>query len=81
MKHSNGIPLCNLELNKKAKVIDLKCSENELRRFLDLGIVKDTILTPIFKSPFGTPTAYEVRKTVLALRKETAEKIIVSEAE
>ena len=47
------IPLSDLELNKKAKVIDIKCDEIEKRRYLDLGIVKDTILTPIFKSPFG----------------------------
>ena len=39
------IPLSDLELNKKAKVIDIKCDANEKRRYLDLGIVKDTILT------------------------------------
>ena len=75
----NSIPLCNLELNKKAKVIDIKCNGLEKRRLLDLGIVKDTVLTPIFKSPFGTPTAYEIRKTVIAIRKENAKKIIVTE--
>ncbi len=73
------MPLSNLELNKKARVIDIKCNDIEKRRFLDLGIVKDTILTPIFKSPFGTPTAYEVRKTVIAIRKENANKIKVVE--
>ncbi len=75
----NSIPLSDLEINKKAKVIDLRCNGNEKRRFLDLGIVKDTVLTPIFKSPFGTPTAYEIRKTVIAIREENAKKIEVVE--
>ena len=75
----NSIPLSNLELNKKAKVTDINCSGDEKRRFLDLGIVKDTVLTPILKSPFGTPTAYEIRKTLIAIRKENADKIQVIE--
>ena len=75
----SSIPLSKLELNKKAKVLDIKCDEADKRRFLDLGIVKDTVLTPIFKSPFGTPTAYEIRKTVIAIRKENAKKIKVVE--
>lgn len=73
------ITLNKLELNKKGKVIDLKCNGIEKRRFLDLGIVKDTVINPIFKSPFGTPVAYEIRKTVIAIRKEDAEKIEVAE--
>ena len=75
----SSIPLSNLELNKKAKVVDINCSGDEKRRFLDLGIVKDTVLTPILKSPFGTPTAYEIRKTLIAIRKENADKIQVIE--
>ena len=75
----NSIPLSNLELNKKAKVLNINCSGDEKRRFLDLGIVKDTVLTPILKSPFGTPTAYEIRKTLIAIRKENADKIQVIE--
>ena len=73
------IPLNELKLNKKAKVINIKCDGLEKRRFLDLGIVKDTIIIPIFTSPFGTPTAYEIRKTIIAIREENAKKIEVVE--
>ena len=73
----NSISLSELEINKKAKVVDINCSGDEKRRFLDLGIVKDTVLTPIFNSPFGNPTAYEIRKTIIAIRKENANKIKV----
>ncbi len=73
------IPLSNLEINKKAKITNINCNDSEKRRFLDLGIVKDTIITPLFDSPFGTPTAYEIRNTVIAIRKENANKIEVVE--
>ena len=75
----NSIPLNELTLNQKAKVIDIHCNGPERRRFLDLGIIKDTVLTPIFKSPSGDPTAYEIRKTVIAIRKESAQNIKVVE--
>ena len=73
------ITLDKLNLNKKGKVVNLKGNSIEKRRFLDLGIVNDTIIIPIFKSPFGTPTAYDIRKTVIAIRKEDAKKIEVVE--
>ena len=73
----SSISLSDLKLNKKAKVVDINCSGDEKRRFLDLGIVKDTVLVPIFNSPFGNPTAYEIRKTIIAIRKEDANKIKV----
>ena len=42
------------------------------RRFLDLGIIKGTPITPILKSPSGDPTAFQVRGTLIALRMEDA---------
>jgi len=46
---------------------------------LDLGIISGTAITPVFRSPIGDPTAYEVRGTLLALRQEDALKIEVEE--
>ena len=37
---------------------------------LDLGFTKGTYIVPVLKSPFQDPTAYEVRGSVIALRKE-----------
>ena len=37
---------------------------------LDLGFTKGTKIVPVFRSPFGDPTAFEIRGTVIALRKE-----------
>lgn len=47
------------------------------RRLLDLGIVKGTTITPVLKSPSGDPTAFLVRGSTIALRKEDAKLIEV----
>ena len=62
--------LSELPLNTVGIVNDLNCNGNVRRRLLDLGLVKGTKITPVFKSPSGDPTAYEIRKTLIALRKE-----------
>ena len=62
--------LYELPLDTIGTVNDLKCKGNIRRRLLDLGLVKGTKITPVFKSPSGDPTAYEIRKTLIALRKE-----------
>ena len=62
--------LCNLPLNTIGIIDNLNCSGNIRRRLLDLGLVKGTQIIPVLKSPSGDPTAYEIRKTLIALRKE-----------
>ena len=72
-------PLCYLNLYSRAKVLYINCADSEKQRFLDLGIAKGTVIVPLFRSPFGDPTAYEIRKTIIALRKEISKKILVAE--
>ena len=67
--------LYELPLNTIGIVDDLNCNGNIRRRLLDLGLVKGTKITPVFKSPSGDPTAYEIRKTLIALRKEDSQLI------
>lgn len=55
----------------KPGIIQEICVNNSLkRRFLDLGIIPDTVITPILKSPSGDPTAFEIRGAIIAIRKE-----------
>lgn len=42
-----------------------------------MGIIEGTKIKPVLRSPLGDPTAYEVRGTVIALRKEEAGKIYI----
>lgn len=67
--------LYELPLNKVGTVDNLNCNGNIRRRLLDLGLVRGTKVTPVFKSPSGDPTAYEIRKTLIALRKEDVKSI------
>lgn len=67
--------LNDLELGVEAKIDNICCNETITRRLMDLGIVKDTKITPILKSPSGNPRAYEVRGSVIAIRKEEAKNI------
>ena len=69
------INLCDLPMNKKGIVEDLKCKGSLKRRLLDLGIVKGTVITPFFRSPSGDPTAFEIRGSLIALRKEDSASI------
>jgi Fe2+ transport system protein FeoA len=45
---------------------------------MDLGIVPGTTITAELSSVTGNPMAYRVRGTLVALRKEQAEQIVVS---
>lgn len=62
--------LYELPLNTVGIINNVNCNKNIRRRLLDLGLVKGTKIIPVFKSPSGDPIAYEVRKTLIALRKE-----------
>ena len=44
---------------------------------MDLGLIRDTIIHSLRKSPSGDPTAYEIRGSVIALRAEDAAKILI----
>ena len=71
------IPLSSLPIGNKAIISKTTYSDIESRRMLDLGIIEGTHVIPLYKSPFGNPTAYLIRGGVLALRKETAKNILV----
>lgn len=48
------------------------------RRLQDLGIVEGTTIECLQKSPSGDPVAYKIRGTIIALRSEDANKIIIT---
>lgn len=59
--------------------ISPNCRGLERRRMMDLGIVQGTGIKVLMKSPGGDPTAYEVLGAGIALRKNQAENIFVTE--
>ena len=66
--------LSGLRPGERAKVLGLSpaCRGAERRRLLDLGFVAGTAVEVEMVSPAGDPTAYRVRGTVIALRREQA---------
>lgn len=73
----SNIFLNTLPIYQEGVIENLDCDGNIKRRFLDLGLIKGTTITPIFISPSGDPTAYHVRGSVIAIRKEDSCNIIV----
>lgn len=69
--------LDELQINKTAHINKLNCTGDIRRRLLDLGIIPNTVITPVMSSLFGDIRAYEVRGTVIAFRKNDAKNIEV----
>ncbi|NLM62995.1 MAG: ferrous iron transport protein A [Mollicutes bacterium] len=70
-------PLSKLEINEKGIVKKINIEGEFRRRLLDLGLIPDTEVTVLQKSPFGDPVAYLIRGAVIALRREIVDKILV----
>lgn len=67
--------LNDIKLNDTVIIDSLNCTGKLHRRFLDLGIIPGTKITPVFSSIFNDPIAYEVRGSVIAIRNEDSKKI------
>ncbi len=74
---SEYIPLSTLPLGSRAQVKRLTCRGSVRRRMLDLGLILDTVVEALLKSPGGDPVAYSIRGAVIALRSEEAAHILV----
>jgi DtxR family Mn-dependent transcriptional regulator len=75
--------LSDLRPGGRARVVELSpaCRGPERRRLLDLGFVPGTVVEIDMVSPGGDPTAYRVRGSVVALRREQANLIRVTSQE
>ncbi|MFT9849716.1 FeoA family protein [Aneurinibacillus sp. REN35] len=76
-KKTAAIPLSELVPGSRARVVSLQAEGLVRRRLLDLGMVPQTIVEVVRRSPIGDPTAYRVRGTTIGLRKEDAKQILV----
>lgn len=74
-----GERLSSLKIGEQGRVlaIDPACRGLTRRRFLDLGITPGALIEPMMESAFRDPTAYRIRGTLIALRREQADFIRV----
>lgn len=67
--------LNKLPLNSTGIIKKIYCKGNIRRRLLDLGIIPDTPIKAVLRSPSGDPVAYEIRGTLIAIREEDSKMI------
>ena len=70
-------PLClnDIKPGEKARVCCLTSSGSIRRRFLDIGLVENTLVECVGISPLGDPAAYQIRGAVIAIRKADSRNI------
>lgn len=73
-----AIPLHQLPVGYRGKVFQIKIDGAARRRMLDLGLTCSAEVAALQRSPFGDPTAYAIRGTVIALRSQDASRILVT---
>lgn len=69
--------LNEVKLNTEVRIKKINIDGNLKRRILDLGMIEGTKIKPVFRSPLGDPTAYEVRGSLISLREEETKKIYI----
>ena len=76
-KNSGNETLAEVEVGESARVVELHCEGLTRRRLLDLGVLPGTEVKAVMKSPLGSPVAYNIRGSIIALRSEDTSKIVV----
>ncbi|MEC4114307.1 FeoA family protein [Myroides pelagicus] len=72
--------LSNLEKGKRAiiKGIEKGCSAEKHQRFLDLGFVPGAEIHVHSISPLRDPIAYSIYNTIISLRREDADSVLIT---
>jgi DtxR family Mn-dependent transcriptional regulator len=78
-EESGSVPLSALGLGQSGRIqrLSRRCRGAERRRLLDFGLLPGTLVSAEMLSPAGNLTAYRVRDTLIALRREQAANIQV----
>ena len=62
------VNLCDISTGEEVRVVRLDTRGSIRRRFLDLGLVENTVVKCVGHSPLGDPSAYLIRGAVSAIR-------------
>ena len=69
--------LSDINVGEKVTVCELKANDSMRRRLLDIGLVENTPVECVGRSPLGDPSAFLIRGAVIALRSEDCKNILV----
>ena len=74
---NNIISLNKINFNENYLIEKILLDEHIKQRIYDLGLIENTIIKALYKSPFNDPVAYLVRGSIIALRNDDAKNIFV----
>lgn len=72
-------PIClnSLQPGQKARVKELRTTGSMRRRLLDIGLIQNTSVECLGRSPGGDPFAFLIRGAVIAIRSEDCANIMI----
>lgn len=70
--------LSNLKINEFGNIQKINCAPEIKKRFIDLGFIQGSKITPVLTSPSGNIRAYLIKDTVIAIRDEDSSNIIIT---
>jgi ferrous iron transport protein A len=71
--------LNDLKPGQKARIKELLSTGSIRRRLLDIGLIENTEVECLGRSPAGDPSAYRIRGAVIAIRSEDSSNILIYE--
>ncbi|MDK2918625.1 MAG: ferrous iron transport protein [Candidatus Petromonas sp.] len=77
--NKDEILLSNAPIGSRLQVVRLVSKGLVRRRMMDLGLVPNTLIEVMRKSPLGDPTLYNIKGALIALREEESKLIVVRE--
>lgn len=69
--------LNDIEPGQTAKVRELLSTGSIRRRLLDIGLIENTEVECLGRSPTGDPSAFLIRGAVIAIRREDCRNILI----
>ncbi len=69
--------LNDIEPGQTAKVRELLSTGSIRRRLLDIGLIENTEVECLGRSPSGDPSAFLIRGAVIAIRREDCRNILI----
>lgn len=73
--------LADVKPGQVVKINKLLSTGSMRRRLLDIGLVEDTVVECLGKSPCGDPAAFLIRGAVIAIRSEDSCRILCRKIE
>lgn len=80
MTENIPLPLSDLPLQHPGTVLALSAAPDTARHLASLGFTKGAKVIPVLVGPPGDPTAYYIKGSLIALRREMAATVTVTAA-